>query len=205
MYLFLQQQIAPVYKPNRILDIGANKGQFCDAIKNIWPLAHITSIEAGEKYRPHLEKKANQVHIAVLGDSNRPITMSLIETKPGKGGYSKGSNIFGHGTHQHQRQMQTLDEFVDADYDFIKQDVQGAELLVIKGAPHIFAQADMVLNEVSVDAQPSGEPSLEQMNSVMQQIGFNYYAIITPKELKFHHQIDVLYTKKQTVKDLKKI
>ena len=131
------------FYPNRILDIGAWNGFWTNNVKQIWPDAHYTCIEAGPKHKSKLEKITDDYHIAVLGDSNREVKMYLREIQKGsrkKVTYTKGSTLFGIFKDYEIRNMQTLDEIVgkDAKYDLIKQDVQGAEIMVMQGAPDIF-------------------------------------------------------------------
>ena len=46
----------------------------------------------------------------------------------------------------------TLESVVGNDsFDFIKQDVQGSEILIIQGSVKIFQKADYILNEVNLD------------------------------------------------------
>lgn len=181
----------------KILDIGANNGQFCRGIKKIFPHAHVTSIEAGGKYKDSLQECADEVHIAVLGNERKIVDMYLIETKPGKPSYSKGSNLFGNGKHKDQRHMQLLSDVVaDKDFDFIKQDVQGAEIMIMEGAPEIFTSADYVLNEVNLFESARGEPNIDIMNDYMKTLGFDFHYTITNSADKDNRQTDVLYCKK---------
>ena len=81
-------------------------------------------------------KLTGDSHIAVLGDSNKKVKMYLREIDKGhkkKITYTKGSTLFGIFKDYEMRQMQTLHEIVgnDAEYDLIKQDVQGAEIMLI--------------------------------------------------------------------------
>ncbi len=93
--------------------------------------------------------------------------------------------------------MQTLKSIVgnDAIYDFIKQDVQGAELLVMKGSPEIFKRATYVLNEVNLYKDPKQPliPDVDEMDLFMQSLGFNSSAIIGDHGKV--NQIDKLYWK----------
>ena len=133
MYEYLKKLKAENnFTPSKVLDIGANIGFWTKNVKAIWPDAEYTCIEAGPKYEKHLKEIANNCHIAVLGDSNREIKMYLREIDKGskkKITYTKGSTVFGVFKDFELRQMQTLDQLVgeDAQFDLIKQDVQGAE------------------------------------------------------------------------------
>src|SRR6056300_92060 len=143
------------FMPRKILNIGAWNGFWTSNVKKIWPDASYTCIEAGPKHENNLKKITPNYHIAVLGDSNKEIKMYLREINKGnkkKVTYTKGSTIFGVFKDFEVRLMQTLDELVghNAKFDLIKQDVQGAEIMVMKGAPDIFKRATYVIQEVNL-------------------------------------------------------
>ena len=156
MYDYLKKlKIENGFMPSRILDIGAWNGFWTKKVKPIWPDAHFTCIEAGPKHEKRLKELTEDYHIAVLGDSNREIKMYLREIDKGskkKVTYTKGSTVFGIFKDFEVRQMQTLDKLVgkDAQFDLIKQDVQGAEIMVMQGAPDIFTRAKYVIQEVNL-------------------------------------------------------
>ena len=168
------------FMPTKILDIGAWNGFWTNNVKAIWPDAEYTCIEAGQKHENKLKKITSNYHIAVLGDSNKEIKMHLIQISKGnkkKITYTKGSSVFGVYENYELRQMQTLDELVGsgAQFDLIKQDVQGAEIMIMKGAPEIFRRAKYVIQEVNLhkDENFPDMPYEETMDSYMSTLGFN--------------------------------
>jgi len=186
------------FSPTKILDIGANIGFWTKNVKSIWPDAEYTCIEAGPKYEKHLKEIANNCHIAVLGDSNKEIKMYLREINKGskkKITYTKGSTVFGIFKDYEIRQMQTLDQLVgkDAHFDLIKQDVQGAEIMIMQGAPDIFTRAKYVIQEVNLykDEQFPDMPTMNDMDEYMFQLGFDHSEIIEQKENV--DQVDKIY------------
>jgi FkbM family methyltransferase len=186
------------FMPMKILDIGANIGFWTNSVKAIWPDAEYTCIEAGPKYEKHLKEIAHNYHIAVLGDSNREVKMYLREIDKGskkKITYTKGSTVFGIFKDYEIRQMQTLSELVgnDAQFDLIKQDVQGAEIMIMKGAPDIFARAKYVVQEVNKhkDTQFPNMPSENEMDEFMFELGFDHSEVIEQKSNV--DQIDKIY------------
>ena len=186
------------FTPSKVLDIGANIGFWTKNVKLIWPNAEYTCIEAGPKYEKHLKEIADKCHIAVLGDSNREIKMYLREIHKGnkkKVTYTKGSTVFGIFKDFETRQMQTLDELVgkDAQFDLIKQDVQGAEIMIMQGAPDIFTRAKYVIQEVNLykDEEFSDMPTVNDMDEYMYQLGFNNSEVIEQKTNV--DQIDKIY------------
>ena len=199
MYEFLKKlKIERKFMPSRILDIGAWNGFWTKQVKMIWPTARYTCIEAGQKHEKKLKEVTPDYHIAVLGDSNKEIKMYLREINKGnrrKITYTKGSSVFGVFKHYEIRQMQTLDQLVgpDAQFDLIKQDVQGAEIMVMKGAPMIFKTAKYIVQEVNLlkkDDFPD-IPSEKEMDEHMYDLGFKNSEVIEHKPNV--DQIDKIY------------
>ena len=91
--------------------------------------------------------------------------------------------------------MQTLDQLVgkDARFDLIKQDVQGAEIMIMQGAPDIFTRAKYVIQEVNLykDEQFPNMPTVNDMDEYMFQLGFDNSEVIEQKENV--EQIDKVY------------
>lgn len=199
MYKYLEKlKVEKNFTPARILDIGAWNGFWTKNVKEIWPDAHYTCIEAGPKHEKKLKEITSDYHIAVLGDSNRDVKMYLREIDKGskkKVTYTKGSTVFGIFKDFEVRQMQTLDKLVgkDAQFDLIKQDVQGAEIMVMQGAPDIFTRAKYVIQEVNLykDKKFPNMPSENDMDEYMFQLGFNNSEVIEHKENV--DQIDKVY------------
>ena len=181
MYEYLKNlKLEKNFNPVKILDIGAWNGFWTKNVKEIWPNAHYTCIEAGPKHEKKLKDIADLYHIEVLGDSNREVKMYLREIDKGsrkKVTYTKGSTLFGIFKDFEIRQMKTLDRLVgkDAEFDLIKQDVQGAEIMVMQGAPDIFTRAKYVIQEVNLFKEEKfpDMPSESEMDEYMFQLGFN--------------------------------
>ena len=205
MYEYLEKElkIQLGYSPKKVLDLGAWNGRWTREVKKFWPNAHYTCIEAGRKHKRRLRLCANRVYIAVLGNENKEVNMHLRQIRKGpeatKITYTKGSNIFGSASTfpaytSEVRQMVTLNSLVgeNASYDFIKQDVQGAELLIMQGSSEIFKKAKYVLNEVNVEKDPNHPviPDIKEMDLYMKTLGFNNSEII---ENHGREQVDKLY------------
>ena len=199
MYEYLKNlKLEKNFNPVKILDIGAWNGFWTKNVKEIWPNAHYTCIEAGPKHEKKLKDIADLYHIEVLGDSDREVKMYLREIDKGsrkKITYTKGSTLFGIFKDFEIRQMKTLDSLVgkDAVFDLIKQDVQGAEIMVMQGAPDIFSRAKYVIQEVNLFKEEKfpDMPSESEMDEYMFQLGFNNSEVIEKKENV--EQIDKIY------------
>ncbi len=202
MFQYLKEELKE-FLPNKVLDIGAWNGRLTKQAKQFWSDAHYTCIEAGSKHKQKLEQCADEVHIAVLGDKLQKVDMHLRKIKKNsKITYTKGSNLFGDTPtfethHLDPRDMVTLESLVghDASYDFIKQDVQGAELLVMQGSPEIFKRATYVLNEVNLykDLNYPIIPDVDEMDTYMKNLGFLNSKII--EDHGKNNQVDKIYWK----------
>ena len=199
MYEYLQKlKDENNFIPTRILDVGAWNGFWTNNVKKIWPDAHYTCIEAGPKHEKKLKDITSDYHIAVLGDSNREVKMYLREIDKGnrkKITYTKGSSIFSVFKDYEVRQMQTLDELVgqDAKYELIKQDVQGAEIMIMNGCQSIFKKAKYVIQEVNLERDElfPDMPSEVDMDYYMRNLGFKNNEVI---DIKYNSgQIDKIY------------
>ena len=199
MYEYLQKlKDENNFIPTRILDVGAWNGFWTNNVKKIWPDAHYTCIEAGPKHEKKLKDITSDYHIAVLGDSNREVKMYLREIDKGnrkKITYTKGSSIFSVFKDYEVRQMQTLDELVgqDAKYELIKQDVQGAEIMIMNGCQSIFKKAKYVIQEVNLERDElfPDMPSEVDMDDYMRNLGFKNNEVIDIKNNS--GQIDKIY------------
>ena len=199
MYSYLKNVLKDKkgFEPQNILDVGAWNGFWTKNCRTFWPNAHYTCVEAGSKHLKKLQECADEVHIAVVGDTHKKIEMHLTKVKPNKVGYTKGSSIFPWEASDEQtepRDMVTLESLVgeEAHYDLIKQDVQGAEILVMQGAKGIFKKATYIINEVNLSKKDK-LPNIDEMNDYMLTMGFVNNEIIARHP--GHDQVDVLYYK----------
>ena len=91
--------------------------------------------------------------------------------------------------------MQTLSELVgnNAQYDLIKQDVQGAEIMIMDGAQNVFKRAKYVIQEVNLekDSKFPDMPSVSEMDRYMFNLGFMNNHVIDSKNNS--GQIDKIY------------
>ena len=187
------------FTPKSVLDIGAWNGYWTKKVKAIWPNAEYTCVEAGPKYEKNLKEITPHYHIAVLGNENKEVKMYLRKIKKGskqKVTYTKGASIFNNIASDWEiREMKTLDQLVgkDAQFDLIKQDVQGAEILVMQGASEIFKRAKYVIQEVNIikNEEFPNMPYEIQMDKYMESLGFNKSEQIAEHEGQM--QIDKIY------------
>ncbi|RYY25564.1 MAG: FkbM family methyltransferase [Sphingomonadales bacterium] len=167
-----------------LIDIGANKGQFSLAFRTLRPGARIIAFEplpdAGDRYlrifgrdtnvtlhRVALAKESGEAEFYV---TDRDDSSSLL--KPGKG----QSDAYGVNTARTIRvPLRRLKDLVSIETlprpIFVKIDVQGAELDVLKGCEEL-EQADLVYVELSFVELYEGQPLADEVIAYLQSRGF---------------------------------
>ena len=166
MYARLRELREKGFSPRHILDIGANRGSWSRAVHQIWPAAQFLLVEADPRHTRTLSKTGFPFVIALLGDGARNVTMhygtlGLADT---------GNSVFPETINRNQFapksvRMRTLDallaahqQYAAARFDLLKCDVQGAELMVLRGASRTLRSVEVLLLELSVVQYNEGAP-----------------------------------------------
>jgi len=200
--------LVPVTKyfyPHRILDIGANIGQFHQIARALFPDSYIFSIEASTECEQYLQKITDQYFIGLLTKDNSVYNFySRKDT-----GSGTGNSIYRELTSWYddsnleviQKKGTQLDDLFtnDSMFDLIKLDTQGSELDIISGGTNICSKAKGMLLEVSLTRYNENSPLIAEVNEFMHNFGY------VPKEILGigHHpktgeiiQNDILYIKR---------
>jgi len=122
------------FYPNKILDIGANVGQWYRNIQSIYMDSEILSIEANPNCEFQLRQTNENYLITFLGKEEGTIDFYTPKDNPvctGGSAYVEQTKYYNE-TNVQQLPVITLDS-LGQQFDFIKMDVQGAELDIIKG------------------------------------------------------------------------
>jgi len=166
------------YFPNSVLDIGAYEGTWTSMIREIYPTATNTMIEANKEKKEILEKLGN-THIVVLGETEG----KEIDYFKCKNGIPTGNGIYKENTEYkfepEKRICTTLDMLFDEQdrFDLIKMDVQGAELDIIKGGLRTIRKAECLLLELQMKEYNIGAPMAQDVICYLAQRGFEFIDI----------------------------
>lgn len=203
----LRQLFRLGFRPDGIVDVGAFQGDWTRMARAAFPDAAILMIEAQEKMSPSLEQTIADIsgstayHIGLLG--NKPgQAVEFFEMETGSTVMSEQSSA---PRVRSTRITETLDgviaEHMQRRADFLKLDVQGYELEVLKGGATSLNVAEVVVMEVSLIPINSGAPLLDEVTAFMADRGFIAYDICglvrRPLDLALW-QVDILFVKSQS-------
>jgi FkbM family methyltransferase len=164
-------------QPTRVLDIGANVGGFYNETKAIWPNAEYLLIEGNKNCEPYLKNTGQKYLIGLLSDAEKTVdfyTMKNTETATGNSYYKELTDFF-KDPDVVKMETTTLDKILgdNNNFDFIKIDVQGAELDVIIGGKNTFNNAKYVMMEVAIIPYNEKAPLWDEVIDFMKSIGFS--------------------------------
>jgi FkbM family methyltransferase len=172
------------FDPRIAIDIGAYTGEWTLSLRQLFPATRVLMIEPQAARQARLEALA-QVHDGVdfapvlLGSAAaKAVTFFQSETAssvlrdPGNG-----------GARAVEMEMTTLDAVTRGTHfqrpDFLKLDVQGYELEILKGAEHVLASVEAVMMEVNLIAVYEGAPLADEVVAFMAARGFRVYDVCT--------------------------
>jgi len=174
-------------QPVNVLDIGAYDGSWALALKQAFPAARIHCFEAQEKMAQPLEALTRRYADigftkALLGaDSSQVVEFHVQETRHGSSGSSIYKETTGFETEVVTMPIQTVDEILEDVHfppvDFIKIDVQGAEIDVLKGAVKAMQTAEVLVTELSLVDYNEGAPLIHEVMAFLAGHGFVLYEI----------------------------
>jgi FkbM family methyltransferase len=173
------------WRPTGILDVGAYQGEWAQIAGRFFPQAHIAMFEAQAGMESKLRSVAAtrpgkfDVHIVLLGAENRDeAAFFQMNVNP-----PTGSSLYAEQTRfprtvQHLA-MRRLDDIAGTErtFEFLKLDVQGAELDVLSGARRVLGAIEVLFMELSLAEYNKGAPLAATTISAMKDYGFRLFDI----------------------------
>lgn len=171
------------FSPASVFDVGAYQGDFAALCFQLWPETSVTCFEVLPQPSKNILKlaetqKSLQLIPCLLGAEIREdVEFNLAET---------ASSVFAEQAHPDKTKatfpMRTIDDVVERDLHgrvphFLKMDVQGYELEVLKGATHSLPSVQVVLAEVNLLDLYENVPLLGEFMSWMHERGWAAYDI----------------------------
>jgi FkbM family methyltransferase len=194
------------FHPDLIIDAGALYGQWTENVKAIFPEAAFIMIEPQIAQKKHLDliiDRFNNVsmELSLLGDVEKD-GVDFYEMGTGSSIYQENSD------HQREKvslKMETLDALIEKKYQmpsncFIKLDVQGAEIDVLRGATELLKKTEFILLEISILNYNYKAPQFTDVIIFLKEIGFVLFDICDERRMKNDvlYQIDMIFVKESS-------
>jgi FkbM family methyltransferase len=184
--IFVLKGQVPEFVPEVVVDVGANRGKYSAFLRRMYPTTSILLLEADPMHQESLKKfchgKEGVEYQIVLLSSHSD------ESVPWYGGGNTGNSMFREQSELYQqvvpvmKQSQTLDQVVSQSHvvanrrvGIIKIDVQGAELLVLRGGTETLKQATFVQIEASTVRYNDGGSCTWEVDEFLRSQGYALY------------------------------
>jgi FkbM family methyltransferase len=191
--------------PKVIYDIGAHCGDWSREARKVFPLAQIFAFEANGEHAAALSDLS--ANIVLLGAESQDIVAFYKNTI----GCTTGNSIYCEQTVYFKPQiaeiellpMKRLDEVVKnqnlAMPDFLKLDVQGAELDILKGAGSLLEGLKYCVLEASLHQYNRDAPMIEEIIGFMNEHDFYLIDIVEMHRINgYLAQVDLLFARSST-------
>ena len=167
------------FNPKNTLDIGASDGSWCKQFNKIFEDTKIFSIEGNPYLEENLKKNNPNYKIALLGNetSIKKFFINNVSDQCHGASVYKETTEYYNNCKELELQMVKLDDINNTDYDYIKIDVQGAELDIIKGGLKTILDCSFLQLELSVLEFNYNAPLSSQIISYLYNIDFYIYDI----------------------------
>ncbi len=171
------------FLPTAVFDVGAYEGDFAALCLELWPGTMVTCFEVLPEPSQkiiNMSKTQDRLRLipCLLGAENQQqVVFNIADT---------ASSVLDERTHPQTRkavfQMRTIDDVVERDLQgqapqFLKMDVQGYELAVLKGASRTLPSIQVILAEVNFLDIHVNVPLLADLVSWLSQRGWAAYDI----------------------------
>jgi FkbM family methyltransferase len=187
-HLVGQSIIPPI---RRIVDVGANTGDWSRLVNSYFPEAQIFMIEGNRRLVSELSQTGFPFTFALIGDRPRPVQFHSHLL------HHTGGSIFREQGYDHMNPtkltvsngtLERLDDVLERngiqEVDFLKMDIQGAEFLALHGATETLKKATYVTLEVSIHQYNPGAAQFTDINIFLEKRGYRLYDIIDLRPIK---------------------
>ncbi len=194
------------FDPDLIIDAGALFGQWTTNVRAIFPQARFIMFEpqiVQKKYLEPITQKYQNIslELSLVGDVEKD-GVEFYEM-------GSGSSIYQENSDEHREKvslkMETIDGIIERKYKmpdscFIKLDVQGAEIDVLKGATEVLKRTEFILLEISTLNYNYKAPQFTDVIIFLKDKGFVLFDICDEKRAKNEvlYQTDMIFVKESS-------
>ena len=164
------------FAPDAIIDVGAYEGHWSATARDIFGPVPTLMVDA-QAGKDAVLRQCSKAHqnwireIALLGSEDGH-EVNFYEMETGSSMMPERSDVTRKESRIRTRRLDTLAADLPGQNLFLKVDVQGAELEVLKGAPETLKRAGLVQLETAVLSYNEGAPTMLEVLEFMEERGF---------------------------------
>ncbi len=200
------------WTPTHCIDVGAYHGKWSRACRSVFPDAGVLMIEAQEGKQGILNEVVSEFphklacEIALLGASDGT-EVEFVEMRTGSSVLEESSYF---PRQKKKSTLTRLDTLLKKHPAFdraqlLKLDTQGYEIEILKGAPNLLQQVQVVLLEASLIPVNKGAPLFSEVVEFMSDCSFKLFDVTSQVRRKDRvlWQTDLLFVREGTLPNLK--
>jgi FkbM family methyltransferase len=157
------------------VDVGCYKGEWSKRLKKIYPTVNLYLIDVSDIYAKELNELGTFISAYVGQNEEERNFYHNDQSETGNSLYLENSNIKFNSKKIKTKKLMDIIPFQN--YDYIKMDVQGAELEIIEGSLPLFTKTKWVQLECPVHPNNKGAPNFAQIINYMANSGFETFDI----------------------------
>jgi FkbM family methyltransferase len=188
------------FSPELVIDIGAHSGHWTELALPTFPKSRFVMLEAQTQREADLKRVCDRdpsritYQLSLLGETRaEAVPFHVMGT---------GSSLYPEQTSFARTtiilEMTTLDTVLQRETGsvFVKLDVQGAELDILRGARETLKRTDAILLEASLVEYNRGAPRIAEVIDTMRKWGFNLFDICDLARIgPILAQVDLLFAR----------
>jgi FkbM family methyltransferase len=191
------------FLPHRVIDVGAYHGDWTRMVKRQFPEAAVLMVEPQLSLQEHLTSVASEFRdltiAPVLLGATEKSTVTFHHVDSASSVLAESQSDARYTVDLPMTTLAALTEGTPfCQPDFIKLDVQGYELEVLKGGPRLIESAEAVLLEVNLIEINTGAPLFSEVTRFMVERNLRLYDVCTfirrPYDMALW-QVDAIFVK----------
>lgn len=172
------------FKPQHILDVGANKGVWSRAAKKVFPYSKFTLVEPQFEMAPYLdqfclETPGSRWINAGAGATEGELLFTIVKDTVSSSFAISEEEALKLGLEQRSVPVVTLDSIcrdtIGAIPDMVKLDVEGFEYEVLKGSETLLGKSELILVEIVFFGEHKNAKQVHEMFGIMNDYGYKPY------------------------------
>ena len=187
------------FTPSAVLDVGANSGEWSADLQRYFPDSTFFLIEGSQANAAAIERKLFKYAITLVGDEDKEI--KFYQRPFGETGNAIFKEAHWNESTAVISRMRRIDDIIAEQnvgpFNFMKMDIQGSEVLALKGAVKTLKHVEVIAVEAAIMNYNVGGASFFDLHQQLETLGFALFDITDMMRRKdIAVQADLVFVRK---------